>query len=63
MVVIKTYSGHSDLVACALDSMNLDEVLGCIAGRDNCVFVCLREGITGEDFFDTLKLRIPELDE
>ena len=63
MVVIKTYSGHSDVVASAIDSMNLDEVLGSIAGRDNCVFVCLREGITGEDVLDTLKLKIPELDE
>ena len=63
MGVIKTYSGHSDVVATAIDSMNLDEVLGCISGRDNCVFVCLREGITGEDFLDTLKLKIPELDE
>lgn len=63
MVVIKTYSGHSDVVASALDSMNLDEILGTIAGSDNCVFVCLREGVTGDDFLDTLKLRIPELDE
>ncbi len=63
MVVIKTYSGHSDVVAAAVDSMSLDEVLGCIAGRDNCVFVCLREGVSGDDFLETLKLKIPELDE
>ncbi len=63
MVVIKTYSGHSDVVASAIDSMNLDEVLGSITGRDNCVFVCLREGVSGDEFLDTLKLRIPELDE
>jgi transcriptional regulator of arginine metabolism len=63
MGVIKTYSGHSDVVATAIDSMNLDEVLGCIAGRDNCVFVCLREGVSGDDFLETLKLKIPELDE
>ena len=63
IVVIKTYSGQSDVVATSIDSMNLDEVRGCISGRDNCVFVCLREGVSGEDFFDTLKLKIPELDE
>jgi len=63
MVVIKTYSGHSDVVAQAIDSMNLEEVLGTISGRDNCVFVCLREAVTGDDFLETLKLKIPELDE
>lgn len=63
MVVIKTYSGHSDVVATAIDSMNLEEVLGTLSGRDNSVFVCLREGVTGDDFLETLKLKIPELDE
>lgn len=63
MVVIRTYSGHADVVSTAVDSMALDEVLGTIAGRDNCVFVCLREGVTGEQFLDALKLKIPELDE
>lgn len=63
MVVIKTYSGHSDVVATAIDSLCLDEVLGVISGRDNCVFVCLREGETGDNFLDALKLKIPELDE
>lgn len=63
LAVIKTYSGHSDVIAGAIDSMGLDEVLGTISGRDNCVFVCLREGVSGEDFLDSLKLKIPELDE
>ena len=63
MVVIKTYSGHADAVSLAVDSLAFDEVLGTIAGRDNCVFCCLREGVTGEDFLDALKLKIPELDE
>ena len=63
MVVIKTYSGHADAVSLAVDSLAFDEVLGTITGRDNCVFCCLREGVTGEDFLDALKLKIPELDE
>ncbi len=63
MAVIKTYSGHADVVSSSIDSLALDEVLGTVAGRDNCVFVCLREGVTGEDFLDTLKMKIPELDE
>jgi transcriptional regulator of arginine metabolism len=47
IVVIKTYSGHSDSVALAVDNLGLDDVLGTIAGRDNTVFVALREGVTG----------------
>jgi transcriptional regulator of arginine metabolism len=62
MVVIKTYSGHSDSVTLALDSLGLDDVLGTISGRDNTVFVCLREGISGEDFLNHIKAIIPELE-
>lgn len=63
MVVIKTYSGHSDSVALAVDNLALDDVLGTIAGRDNTVFVCLREGISGEDFLAQMKEKIPELED
>ena len=63
MVVIKTYSGHSDSVALAVDSLDMDTVLGTISGRDNTVFVCLREGITGEDFISRIKESIPELED
>lgn len=63
MVVIRTYSGHSDAVALAVDNLALDEVLGTIAGRDNTVFVCLRDGITGEDFLAQMKDKIPELED
>jgi transcriptional regulator of arginine metabolism len=63
MVVIKTYSGHSDPVALAIDNFNFDEVLGTIAGRDNTVFVCLREGITGDDLMVLMKENIPELED
>jgi transcriptional regulator of arginine metabolism len=63
LVVIKTYSGHSDSVALAVDNLGLDDVLGTIAGRDNTVFVALREGITGEDFMNRMKESIPELED
>ncbi|MDR2095142.1 MAG: ArgR family transcriptional regulator [Treponema sp.] len=63
MVVIKTHSGHSDSVALAVDNLGLDDVLGTIAGRDNIVFVCLREGVTGEDFMKRMKENIPELED
>jgi transcriptional regulator of arginine metabolism len=63
LVVIKTYSGHSDAVALAVDNLGLEDVLGTIAGRDNTVFVCLREGISGEDFMGRMKESIPELED
>jgi transcriptional regulator of arginine metabolism len=63
MVVIRTYSGHSDSVALAVDNLALDDVLGTIAGRDNTVFVCLREGVTGEDFMAQMREKIPELED
>lgn len=62
IVVIKTFGGHADSVSNALDAFNMDEVLGTVAG-DNCIFACLREGVTGEQFMTALKLRIPEIEE
>jgi transcriptional regulator of arginine metabolism len=63
LVIIKTYSGHSDSVALAVDNLGLDDVMGTIAGRDNTVFVALREGISGEDFMNRMKESIPELED
>ncbi|MCQ2583186.1 MAG: ArgR family transcriptional regulator [Treponema sp.] len=62
IVVIKTFPGHANTVCNALDNLNLDEVLGTVAG-DNCMFACLREGVSGEDFMKVLKTHIPELDD
>lgn len=63
IVVIKTHSGYSDVVAVALDNLAMDEILGTIAGGDNCVFACLREGVAGEEFLKALKEKIPDIDE
>ena len=43
--------------------MNFESILGIIDGRDNSVFICLREGVTGEQFLKELKDRIPELED
>ena len=61
-VVIKTFGGHADAVSNALDALNMDEILGTIAG-DNCIFASLRKGVTGEDFVRALKEKIPDLEE
>ena len=60
MAVIKTHPGHSNTVAEALDCLNIGGVLGTIAG-DNCIFACLREGVSGSDFLHNLKEKIPGL--
>ena len=49
LAIVRTFSGHSDTVALAIDNMGLEEVLGTISGRDNMVFIALREGSSGED--------------
>lgn len=60
--VVRTFSGHSDSVALAIDNMGLEEVLGTIAGRDNMVFVALKDGVTGEDFIAAMRKKMPELE-
>lgn len=62
IVVIKTFPGHANTVSSALDNMNMDEILGTVAG-DNCLFACLRQGVTGEQFMTELKRRIPEIED
>ena len=62
IVVIKTFGGHADSVSNALDCLNMDEILGTVAG-ENCIFACLREGVTGEMFMAALKKRIPDIED
>ncbi len=62
IVVIKTFPGHANTVCNAIDNLNMDEVLGTVAG-DNCMFACLREGVTGKDFMAKLRKHIPGIEE
>src|SRR5574344_2745584 len=62
IVVIKTFPGHANTVCNAIDNLNMDEVLGTVAG-DNCMFACLREGVTGEEFMEKLKKHIPGIED
>lgn len=61
IVVIKTFPGHANTVCNALDNLNLDIVLGTVAG-DNCMFACLKEGVTGDEFMKVLKKHIPGIE-
>ena len=48
IVVIKTFPGHANTVCNAIDNLNLDEVLGTVAG-DNCIIAVMREDATKEE--------------
>lgn len=61
IVVIKTFPGHANTVSNALDNLNLEDLLGTVAG-DNCLFACIKEGISGEEFVKKLKTKIPEIE-
>ncbi|MBE6349418.1 MAG: ArgR family transcriptional regulator [Spirochaetaceae bacterium] len=63
IVVIKTLSGHTGAVASAVEMLAFQEILGVISGRDSCIFVCLREGVSGEQFLASLRSKIPDIDE
>lgn len=39
MVVLKTYAGLAQAVAVGIDSMNMQQVLGCVAGDDTIMIV------------------------
>ncbi|MEW6549025.1 MAG: ArgR family transcriptional regulator [Spirochaetota bacterium] len=62
VAVVRTFSGHSDSVALAIDNMGLEDVLGTVSGRDNVVFIALRKGSKGEDLVKSLKEKIPEFE-
>lgn len=61
IIVIKTFPGHANTVSNALDNLNLEDLLGTVAG-DNCLFACIKEGVPGEDFVKKLKTKIPEIE-
>ena len=43
IVVIKCFTGMANAVCAAIDSMNLDEILGSIAGDDTIFILCRNE--------------------
>jgi transcriptional regulator of arginine metabolism len=62
LIVIKTFSGHSDSVAIAIENLGFAGVIGCLSGRDNTVFVALSKDAAGESVVSEMKAKIPELD-
>jgi transcriptional regulator of arginine metabolism len=60
MGLIKTWSGFATSVASTIDSWNLWEIAGTIAG-DDTILLIPRDGITKEDLIERLGELIPEL--
>lgn len=52
--IMKTLPAHADTVAIGLDNLDIDEVLGTIAG-DDTIMIVLKEGVSGEDFSSRLR--------
>jgi len=48
IIVIKTLSGMAQAAAAAIDSMNLSEIVGCIAGDDTIMVVVRSEDVAIE---------------
>ncbi|OQY35061.1 MAG: ArgR family transcriptional regulator [Spirochaetaceae bacterium 4572_59] len=61
LCIMKTLAGHANSVASALDNLEMDEVLGTIAG-DDTILVVLKENLTSKQFIASLKSIIPELE-
>ena len=47
-VVIKTFPGLSQAVASSVDALNIDSILGCVAGDDTIIVVTLDEESSAE---------------
>lgn len=62
LAVLRTLNGHADSVAIAIDNLNIDAVMGTVAG-DDTVFVALREDIPREDLLNQLRARVPEFED
>ncbi len=60
--VVKTLPGHASTVAFAIDNLNIDEVLGTIAG-DDTILIIPRDGTTRKQLIGGLQRRIPGLGE
>ena len=58
--IIKTRPGYASAIAYNIDSSDMPEVLGTIAG-DDTIFVALRAGTTPKQATESLSMVIPEL--
>jgi len=60
LVVIKTLPGHASTVAFALDNLEIDKILGTLAG-DDTILVVLVDGVSRDEVIEAMAERIPGL--
>ena len=53
MIVLKTYPGMANAMAVGIDGMNLDRILGCVAG-DDTILIITRSNEDAESISDRL---------
>ena len=53
IVVVKTFSGMANAIAVSVDALNLDEIVGSVAGDDTILLVC-HDNSTAEFVLDKL---------
>lgn len=51
IVVIKTYSGMAQAAAAAIDNMEWNEIVGCVAG-DDTIFIAMRSSEKAFEFYE-----------
>jgi len=59
--VIKTLPGHANSTAAAIDNLSFEEVIGSIAG-DDTIMVILSDEIPREEFIESIKSKIEDLE-
>jgi len=60
MGLIKTWSGFAPSIASIIDSWNIWEIAGTIAG-DDTILIIPRDGVTKEELFEKLSEYVPEI--
>lgn len=60
MAIVKTRPGYASSIAYNIDSSDIPQILGTIAG-DDTLFIALREGTLREAFIEELSMVIPDI--
>ena len=60
MAIVKTRPGYASSIAYNIDSSDIPQILGTIAG-DDTLFIALREGTLRETFIEELSMVIPDI--
>jgi len=58
--VLKTRTGYASAIAWNIDSQQLPEILGTVAGADTIIFV-MKEGTSQEEVIESLSVVIPDI--